>query len=283
MHAASFPGGRQYGFRIVLNGHRPNQSEPVHPALWIDGKMVKEFEVDATDLEGQVVETRARVTGGDHLVSTSYLKTYHGLPPSYKGPEPSKRDPAPLINPRGRLTEKDIETLRKFGTRIKTDGIERRVDNRFEAIDIGGPFDQVTGPAAESLKRIFVCGHATGKHVEACGRKIVSSFASRAYRRPATGKEVDQLLEFAALARKQGDSFEEGIATALQAALVSPSFLFRIEQDRPARKGRNSAPVSDYELASRLSYFLWSSMPDAALLEAARKGTLRQPAALTAR
>src|ERR1700730_15931912 len=264
-----FPVDAEYSFRLVLNGHRPNQSEPVHPAFYIDGKLIKEFEVDATDLEGQIVELRTRVTAGEHLLSASYMRPYHGLPPSYNGPEPSKRSPEPLISARGKLTEKDIETLRKYGTKIKTDSIEKRVDNRWESIDVGGPFNQVTTPSAESLHRIYVCGHASGKHTAACARVIVTSFASRAYRRPATSQEVEQLLGFVTLARKQGDSFEEGIATALEAALVSPNFLYRIERDQPAQSGRSFLPVSQYELTSRLSYFLWSSTPDAELLRLA--------------
>jgi hypothetical protein len=277
-----FPVDGEYSFRLVLNGHRPNQSEPAHPALFIDGKLVREFEVDATDLEGQIVETRAKVTAGEHLLSESYLRAYHGLPPSYNGPEPSKRPPEALISGHGKLTEKDIETLRKYGTRIKTDGVEKRIDNRFESIDVGGPFNQVTAPSAESLRKVYVCGHAPGKHNAACTRIILSSFATRAYRRPATPREVEQLLGFAALARKQGDSFEEGIATALQAVLVSPNFLYRIEHDQPAPAGRPFVPVSQYEMASRLSYFLWSSTPDAELLRVAAQGRLRQPAVLAA-
>src|SRR4029077_14307163 len=172
---------------------------------------------------------------------------------------------------------KDIETLRKYGTRIKTDAIETRVDNRFEAIDVGGPFNQATGPSPESIRRIYVCGHAPGKHTETCARTILTSFATRAFRRPTAAKEVDEYLGYVTLARKQGDSLEEGIATALQAVLVSPNFLYRIERDPPARSGSTSTPVGPYELASRLSYFLWSSMPDAELLSAATQGTLRQP------
>jgi hypothetical protein len=270
-----FPVDAEYSFRLVLNGHRPNQSEPAHPALFIDGKLVHEFEVDATDLEGQVVECRTRVTAGEHLLSASYLRNYHGLPPSYGGPEPSKRPPEALISStRGALTEKDIETLRKYGTRIKTDAIERRVDNRYESIDVGGPFNQSTAPSVESLRKIYVCGHAAGKHNDACARKIVTAFATNAFRRPATESEVEEYLGYVALARKQGDSLEEGIATALEAVLVSPKFLYRIERDQSS--------VNDYELASRLSYFLWSSMPDAELLREARLGRLRQTAVLNA-
>ena len=285
-----FPVDADYSFRLVLNGHRPNQSEPAHPALFIDGTLVKEFEVDATDLEGQIVEVRTRVTAGEHLLSASYLRNYHGLPPSYKGPEPSTRPPEGLINPRGKLTEKDIETLRKYGTRIKTDAVETRVDNRFESIDVGGPFNQATAASPESLRKIYVCGHAPGKHTDACARAIVTSFAGRAFRRPVAPKEVDRFLGFVTLARKQGDSFEEGIATALQAVLVSPNFLYRMERDQPALPGRTpgrttgqtAVAVSQYELASRLSYFLWSSMPDAELLRVAGQGGLRQSSVLDA-
>jgi hypothetical protein len=275
-----FPVDGEYSFRIVLNGHRPNQSEPAHPALFIDGKMIREFEVDATDLEGQIVETRTHVTAGEHLLSASYLRAYHGLPPSYGGPEPSKRPEEALISARGKLTEKDIETLRKYGTRIKTDAIERRVDNRFESMDVGGPFTQPAGPSAASLRRIFVCGHAAGGHNEACTRKIVERFASRAFRRPVKAAEIAPYTALAALARKHGDAFEEGIAAALQAILVSPHFLYRMEADPPA--GRAFAPVSGYELASRLSYFLWSSTPDEELLRVAGQGGLRGGATLAA-
>ncbi len=271
-----FPVDAEYSFRIVLNGHRPNQSEPAHPAFFIDGKMIKEFEVDATDLEGQIVEVRTRVIAGEHLLSTTYLKPYHGLPPAYNGPEPSKRPPEALLSIRGKLSEKDIETMRKYGTKIKTDGLEKRVDNRFESLDVGGPFNQVLAASPVSLKKVYVCGHAAGKHVDSCVRVILKDFAGRAFRRPATTAEVEQFAKFVTLARKQGDSLEEGIATALQAVLVSPNFLYRIEKDQPAAAGSTASPVSGYELASRLSYFLWSSMPDAELLRVAGQGTLRQ-------
>jgi mono/diheme cytochrome c family protein len=277
-----FPADGEYSFRVVLNGHRPNQSEPVHVGFWIDSKLVNEQEVDATDLEGQTREFRTQVAAGSHLLSATYMKDYHGLPPSYKGPEPSKRQPGALITMRGQFNEKDLETLRKLGTTIKLDRIETRVDNRFESFDVGGPFTQTSGPSAESLKRIFVCGHAPGKHATACSRTIVADFAKRAFRRPVTPVEVNSYLGLVDLVRKQGDSFEEGIAAALEAILVSPQFLFRIERDRPAVAGRTMVAIGDYEMASRLSYFLWSSMPDAELLRVAGLGQLRQPAVLTA-
>jgi len=268
----------EYSFRIVLNGHRPNQSEAATPAFWIDGKKIQDWAVDATDLEGQIVEVRATVTAGEHLLSATYLKNYHGLPPSYKGPEPSKRPPEPLISARGKLTEKDIETLRKYGTKIKTDRIETRLDNRFESLDVGGPFTQPAGPSTESLKRVFVCAQQT----PACAQTIVSAFARRAFRRPVTVSETAPFVKLYALARQQGDSFQEGIVTALQGVLVSPNFLFRVERDGPVSTRKAYAPVSQFELASRLSYFLWSSMPDAELQAVAGQGRLRQPAVMQA-
>ena len=277
-----FPVEGIYSFRIVMNGHRPNQSMPAHVGLWIDGKLAEEFEVDATDLEGQVRETRTRAAAGEHLLSLSYLKQYHGLPPAYGGPEPSTRPPAPLINPRGKLSEQDIETLRRLGTTIKTDGIETRLDNRFESIDIGGPFEQTSGPSQQSRRLILACGHLDGKHNASCPRVIVNAFAQRAFRRPVTAKEADQYVSLFTLARKQGDNFDNAIAAALEAVMVAPDFLFRIERDRPASVAASTIPVSDYELASRLSYFLWSTMPDPELFRLAADRKLRQPVILEA-
>jgi len=153
-----------------------------------------------------------------------------------------------------------------------------RVDNRFESIDVGGPFTQTIGASVRSTQRIIVCRLET----DACAGTIVRTFVGKAFRRPVTTVEVGPYLKLYQLARKQGDSFKEGVATALQAVLVSPHFLFRVEQERVAVAGKNYAPVSDYELATRLSYFLWSSMPDEALLRLAGQKALRQPLVMKA-
>jgi hypothetical protein len=110
----------------------------------------------------------------------------------------------------------------------------------------------------------------------------VSDFARRAYRRPAAAQELNSLMALVADSRKQGDSFEQSIATAMQAILVSPQFLFRIERDPALDQGDRQHPISDYELASRLSYFLWSSMPDEELLHCAGLKTLHRTDVLTA-
>lgn len=102
----------------------------------------------------------------------------------------------------------------------------------------------------------------------------LKAFASRAWRRPASDEEVQRLMQLVQLARQQGDSPDVGVRLALQAVLVSPHFLFRIERDPDPK---SSGLISDHELAVRLSYFLWSSMPDEELTRLARDGKLRQP------
>lgn len=275
-----FPVDAEYLIRMTLNGHRPNDSEDANPALYIDGKFIRDWKVEATDLEGQIVEVRVRLSAGEHLISATYLKNYEGLPPRYGGPNPSKREPLPQItssnNQTPRLgktmTQAEIEFFRKYGTRVKTDRVDSRIDNRYESIDIGGPYEQKLGPDPVAKAKIFLC---TAQN-EACAARIVGNFARRAFRRPVSAAETARYTKFVALAQKQGDSFEEGIATALQAVLVSPKFLFRTEEDRA------TAAISDYELASRLSYFLWSSTPDETLLSLAAAKSLRKPGVIEA-
>ena len=147
-----------------------------------------------------------------------------------------------------------------------------------EFIEVRGPFQVKSAGPSESYKRLFACSDRTPE----CARRILAGLAHRAYRRPATGHEVDGLVQFVSMAQKQGDSFEQGIQLALEAVLVSPHFLFRIEHDSKPTDPAAVHSISDLELASRLSYFLWSSMPDEELLAAAEKKTLRKPGVLEA-
>ncbi|MBN8229881.1 DUF1592 domain-containing protein [Corallococcus macrosporus] len=116
---------------------------------------------------------------------------------------------------------------------------------------------------------------------EPCARELLKTFARRAWRRPVTNEEVERLVAFVTLARQHGDAPEVGVKLALRSVLVSPHFLFRVELD-PAPASTAPHPVSDLELASRLSYFLWSSMPDEALLQVAEGGHLHEPEVLEA-
>jgi Protein of unknown function (DUF1592)/Protein of unknown function (DUF1588)/Protein of unknown function (DUF1587)/Protein of unknown function (DUF1585)/Protein of unknown function (DUF1595) len=144
-------------------------------------------------------------------------------------------------------------------------------------LDIAGPYNPSTAPP-ESYKKIFVCGHPPGKHNAQCARQVLGTLMERAYRRPVTEEELGSKLSLVALAQREGDSLEEGVRIALEAILASPDFLFHLEVDPKPRSGTAGArQVSDYELASRLSYFLWGSMPDTELFRAAKERKLHQP------
>jgi hypothetical protein len=144
-----------------------------------------------------------------------------------------------------------------------------------EFVEVLGPYDPSPARPA-SYSKIFICSG----HDAACTRRIVESMARRAFRRPPAEAEIQRLLKLVALVQKQGDSFDEGIRIALQSVLVSPAFLFRIERDPAGTTGPYR--VGDFELASRLSYFLWSSMPDEELLALAASRKLSDPAVLEA-
>ncbi len=164
--------------------------------------------------------------------------------------------------------------LHKIAADIRYDGFLK--DPPFlEYIQVYGPSRQDAAETAASYRRIFVCG----QHTAACAHRIVESLAHRAYRRPASKDELDELTGLVSTAQSRGDSFENGIRVALEAILVNPNFLFRIERD-PAATGVHR--ISDIELASRLSYFLWSSMPDDELLGLAEAGGLHTPEVLHA-
>ena len=143
---------------------------------------------------------------------------------------------------------------------------------------------QVVGPLSgdvglpDSHTRIMIAKPEAGKERDAA-KKIFSTFATRAYRRPVTDDEMDRLLNLFDLSHKGHDSFEKSIQYGIQAVLVSPSFLFRVEAD-PNPTNKATRPLGGYELASRLSYFLWSSMPDDRLMKLAAGGTLNKPAVL---
>ena len=128
----------------------------------------------------------------------------------------------------------------------------------------------------------FLPTDGTERAMALATRRNVTAFALRAYRRPPTGPEIDRLCRVAALARRQGDSFQKGMQYAVQATLVSPNFLYRFENDPKPTDRSASHLLTDYELATRLSYFLWSSMPDNRLLDLAARKRLHDPVVLRA-
>jgi hypothetical protein len=181
-------------------------------------------------------------------------------------------------------------------------GVDFQPANDFPQDDVGYGFDNIGDvlslpplllekylAAAEKITQKAFASPAARKRLlvvttqnEESARQILRTFASRAYRRPVNDIELQRLLRFVEMAEKNGDGFEAGLQLAMQAVLVSPHFLFRVEVDRRPDNPKAIHFVNYYEMASRLSYFLWSSMPDDELFELARKKTLRDPAVLEA-
>ena len=150
-----------------------------------------------------------------------------------------------------------------------------------KSLTVTGPFNP-TGPGdTPSRRRIFACRPASSGAEESCARRILTSLARAAYRRPVDARDLDPLLAFYREGRRKG-TFETGIQLALRRLLASPSFVFRIEAEPASTKTGAAFAVSDHELASRLSFFLWSSMPDEALFRLADRGQLRKPDVLEA-
>jgi len=172
-----------------------------------------------------------------------------------------------------------VELLQPF-ERERIDPITPVGIPELDQVTIEGPFN-VTGPGdSPSRRRIFTCKSADGAPGVACARMILSTLGRRAYRRPLTDSETDRLLGFYQRERKGGGTFDAGIENALAFVLVSPQFLFRFERDPDVAPADGVFRLSDLELASRLSFFIWSSIPDDQLLDVAVKGRLKDPVVL---
>ena len=157
-----------------------------------------------------------------------------------------------------------------------------------ENVEIEGPIGAAAPPPSSGYRRVFIAKPGQGGlSEEAAAKMVLQKFVSRAYRRPAQDDEIESLLKLFKSARADKESYEHSVRLCLTAVLVSPHFLFRVEVDPVQAKAgdpNNPKPytISDYELATRLSYFLWSSTPDDELLAAAGSGKLRDPAQLEA-
>ena len=148
------------------------------------------------------------------------------------------------------------------------------------AVGIGGPYDPAGPGDTPSRRAVFTCRPDAAADERACATEIVSRLARRAYRRPVTADDLDTLLGFFDSGRETGGSFDAGVQLALERMLVDPDFLLRIERDPAGAAPGAPYRLSDVEIASRLSFFLWGSIPDDALLDAAEAGRLTDPAVL---
>jgi hypothetical protein len=154
-----------------------------------------------------------------------------------------------------------------------------RIQPAIYSISVIGPYEAKGPGDTPSRRRLFVSKPATAADEDRAAKRILASLMRRAYRRPVTDADLQGPFDLYQRARTDGD-FDAGIEMALSAVLVSPQFLFRVEQDPAGLPPNTPYRISDLELASRLSFFLWSSIPDEPLLKAAETGTLHRPTVL---
>jgi hypothetical protein len=223
--------------------------------LRIDGKSGRVVEVTG-DLAAVRYELRLPLSKGEHRFSATFAN-YLSEPPA---------PPLPRRPPLG--------SKPKRGNRDQTRVARELVFQRFE---LEGPFEidpvELSLANVESRKRILVCTPGADGSVSVCATRILTRFATRAFRRPLEPDEIKPYVELTVDAAKI-DPFDRAIHTGLTAILVSPQFLFRIEQQGSPGEGTDPVAIGAFELASRLSYFLWSSMPDDELFRLASDGSL---------
>jgi len=256
----TFPRDGQYDIHIRLARDRNEEIEGLHESheleLLLDRDRVKLFTVAPPpahkyEMVDEKLKTRIPVAAGPHQLGVTFLK-----------------NPSELMETKRQPYNAHFNMHR-----------HPRLTPAVYQISINGPYDS-TGPGdTPSRRRIFLCRPAKPSEGETCAERILTTIMRRAYRRPVTGADLEPPLRFYRNACAE-DGFEAGIEAALSAVLVSPEFLFRVEQD-PVGTGPNSAYcLSDLALASRLSFFLWSSIPDDELLETAIRGELHKPKVL---
>jgi hypothetical protein len=160
--------------------------------------------------------------------------------------------------------------------RSSVDNFDWSGSPHLQSLTIAGPFHPAAATDTPSRRRIFVCHPGERVGDENCARQILSTLARRAYRQPVSDAGLQTLLNFYRSGKNDG-GFEGGVELALQRILASPKFLFRVERDPVAAVPGKSYRIGDFELASRLSFFLWSTIPDDELLHVASEGKLKNP------
>jgi mono/diheme cytochrome c family protein len=265
----SFPVDAQYTFKIKMPSPAPGFGETAAPI-------------------GQVFDLKIPVKAGVHHIGLTFMRS--GAVPEVLPQLPAARAAAAAGGGRGPAPVYPTAhmDLRMDGARLQLYDVKEGANGpNFNELAIGGPYDIVGAGNSPSRQKIFTCNPANAQEELPCARKILSTLARQAYRRPVTEGDLKPLLAFYQTGRKPSEinkapTFNTGIEMALRAMLVSPNFLFRIERDPAGAAPGSVHRVNDFELASRLSFFLWSSIPDEELLTLAGHGKLQDQTVVAA-
>jgi mono/diheme cytochrome c family protein len=205
---------------------------------------------------GTPMRVRFKTTAGSHMVGATFLATHY----------------APLLDLDKHFQRSTVQTGPTPGYTFYPHVGTMRIE---------GPFEAVAAKDSPSRRKIFVCTPKGAADERACARRIATNLATYAFRRPASAADVDLLMDFYDQGRNE-KNFDAGVEMVLARVLASPQFIYRIEEEPVTLRAGQSYRISDVDLASRLSFFLWSSSPDAELLRVAGQGRLRNPQVLEA-
>lgn len=258
----TFPQDGEYEFQIRLARDRNEEIEGLNGTyeveLLIDSERTELFTVsrpkiamDYESVDGKL-KIRVPVTAGLHQVGVTFLKSTSAL----------------------------LERKRQPYSAAFNMHRHPRLSPAIYQVSINGPYNAKGPGDTASRRKIFIATPKDAAEEDACAEKILSNLMRRAFRRPIMKEDLDQPMQFYREAREK-DGFEAGIESALSSILVSPQFLFRVEEDPAGAAPGTAYRVTDLQLASRLSFFLWSSIPDDELLDVAIKGELCKPEVLT--
>jgi hypothetical protein len=203
---------------------------------------------------GQPMRARVKVTAGEHTVGATFLATNF----------------APLLDLDQHFKRSTLQTGPTPGYTFFP---------HVGTIRIEGPFNATAPKDSASRRKVFTCTPTGAADETACARKIVSNLVTRAFRRPATTADVNLMMDFYKNGRAEG-TFEDGVEMVLSRVLASPQFIYRIEEEPATVKPGQAYRITDVDLASRLSFFLWSTGPDDQLLKLAAAGRLKDPVVL---
>jgi mono/diheme cytochrome c family protein len=257
-----FPADGEYTFKVkgvtgyfqaVLGGVKGEQLE-----VTVDGERVKLFdwdkEISNTTGNGRATP-RIKVKAGLHTVGVTFLAT-NDVPGS----------------------ELDRPFQRTMNTPGSIPGF--LFYPHVGQVWIEGPYNAAGATDTAARKKLFVCRPATARDETACARTIAANLVKHAFRRPAAASDTGSLMEFYQAARTSGGSFDEGIEAVVQRVLADPEFVYRLEAEPAGLAAGKTYRISDLALASRLSFFLWSSVPDDELIDLATQGRLKDPVVL---
>lgn len=232
----SLPRDGEYLFRVEAGAQQAGP-ELAKLELSLDGKKIDVVDVKAPPDQMGIYEVRMQAAKGAARFSAAFINDYY---------RPDAKDPK-----------------------------DRDRNMYIRSLEVFGPVDRQQAELPESHRRIVIAVPDENQTVQQAAGTVLRRFASRAFRRPVTEEELNGLVGLVELAVDNGDSFERGIQVAMTATLVSTHFLFREELNDTPNDAAGVRELNDFELASRLSYFLWSSMPDDELFRLARDGKLR--------